>query len=37
MSTLSQITYQSLEVKTLVHTLTDMLKQVGVETLGFTL
>ena len=36
-STLSQRAYQSLEVNTHVHTLTDMLKQVEVETLGFTL
>ena len=26
-----------MQVKTLVHTLTDMLKEVGAETLGFTL
>ena len=26
-----------MQVKTLFHTLTDMLKEVGVETLGFTL
>ena len=36
-STLSLRAYQSLEVKTLVHTLTDMLREVAVETLGFTL
>ena len=36
-STLSQTAYQSLEVNTHVRTLTDMLKQVEVETLGFTL
>ena len=36
-STLSQRAYQSLEVNTHVRTLTDMLKQVEVETLGFTL
>ena len=36
-STLSQRAYQSLEVNTHVGTLTDMLKQVEVETLGFTL
>ena len=36
-STLSQRAYQSLEVNTHVRTLTDMLKQVDVETLGFTL
>ena len=36
-STLSQRAYQCLEVNTHVRTLTDMLKQVDVETLGFTL
>ena len=36
-STLSQTAYQSLEVNTHVRTLTDILKQVEVETLGFTL
>ena len=36
-STLSQRAYQSLEVNTHVRRLTDMLKQVEVETLGFTL
>ena len=36
-STLSQRAYQSLEVNTHVRALTDMLKQVEVETLGFTL
>ena len=36
-STLSLRAYQSLEVKTLVHTLTDMLREVAVETLGYTL
>ena len=36
-STLSLRAYQILEVKTLVHTLTGMLREVAVETLGFTL
>ena len=36
-STLSLRAYYSLEVKTIFSTLTDMLKQVGVERLNFTL